>query len=275
MAQQIRWFWLLCLLSLLAACGSAPKRPAASVPGRDGPPEAADIPSGMGDQPDLVPKVEPLSPYGNPKSYEVFGKTYETLSDAQGYKEIGLASWYGRKFHGRRTSSGEVYDMYKLSAAHKTLPLPSYVRVTNLKTGQSTIVRINDRGPFHSERIIDLSYAAALKLGMTGGVGTVELEAMVPGKALPPPPRALPMEPVAASAATYLQVAAYSDPINAVYLREEIAKLGVADISIRSGDINGEPVHRVLIGPFSDSQQMTATRERLIDSGLEAAPVRD
>ena len=129
----------------------------------------------------VIPKVEPKSKYGNPKSYVVFGKRYYTLSTAQGYVEQGIASWYGTKFHGRRTSSGETYDMYAMTAAHKTLPLPTYARVTNKRNGRSIIVRINDRGPFHGNRIIDLSYAAATKLGIvTMGTGLVEVRAIDP-----------------------------------------------------------------------------------------------
>lgn len=129
----------------------------------------------------VIPKVEPKSKYGNPKSYVVFGQRYYTLPTSKGYLEQGIASWYGTKFHGRRTSSGETYDMYAMTAAHKTLPLPTYARVTNKKNGRSIIVRINDRGPFHENRIIDLSYAAATKLGIvTMGTGLVEVRAIDP-----------------------------------------------------------------------------------------------
>jgi rare lipoprotein A len=129
--------------------------------------------------PEPTPKDEPRSVLGNPKSYKVLGKTYEILSDASTYKERGKASWYGMKFHGHRTSNGEMYDVYQFTAAHKTLPLPSYVRVTRVDTGKSVIVRVNDRGPFHSERIIDLSYAAAAKLGINkAGVAEVEVEVL-------------------------------------------------------------------------------------------------
>src|SRR5699024_3530194 len=116
--------------------------------------------------PPAVPKDEPLSEYGNPPRYTVFGETYHTLDSAEHFTQTGIASWYGRQFHGQRTSSGEPYDMFRMTAAHKTLPLPSYVRVTNLRSGKQVIVRVNDRGPFHDGRIIDLSYVAALKLGI-------------------------------------------------------------------------------------------------------------
>ncbi len=133
--------------------------------------------------PDAVPRTEPRSKYGNMASYRVRGRTYYTKNDAGGHVEYGLASWYGKKFNGRRTSSGEPYDMYGMTAAHKTLPLPSYARVTNLENGQSAVVRINDRGPFHSTRIIDLSYAAATKIGVfPKGTATVEIRGIDPGR---------------------------------------------------------------------------------------------
>ena len=117
---------------------------------------------------DAVPRPEPYSRYGNPPSYVVLGKRYHTLGSSDNYRERGIASWYGTKFHGHRTSSGESYDMYKMSAAHKSLPLPTYARVTNLGNGKSVIVKINDRGPFHENRLIDLSYAAASRLDILG-----------------------------------------------------------------------------------------------------------
>lgn len=138
------------------------------------PPEIARIP-------DAVPKVEPLARSGNADSYVVFGKRYHTKKSSRGHVERGVASWYGKPFHGRKTSSGEVYDMYTMSAAHKTLPLPTYARVTNVENGRSVVVRINDRGPFHGERIIDLSYVAGVKLGLKRkGTATVEVRAIEP-----------------------------------------------------------------------------------------------
>ncbi len=131
----------------------------------------------------VVVKYEPKSRGGNPKSYVVFGKRYYVMPSAKGYDEVGKASWYGKKFHGNNTSNGEVYDMYQLSAAHKSLPLPTYVEVTNLDNKRKLIVRVNDRGPFHGSRIIDLSYAAATKLGMVNtGVANVRVRALTPGQ---------------------------------------------------------------------------------------------
>jgi len=143
----------------------------------DGPGEAP--PDGLLDTPDAEPRVEPYATRGN-KPYVVFGKTYTPITDERPFKQSGVASWYGKKFHGQKTSSGEPYDMYKMTAAHPTLPIPSYARVTNLDNGKQVIVRVNDRGPFHSSRIIDLSYTAALKLGYLGkGSGRIEVERLL------------------------------------------------------------------------------------------------
>ncbi|WP_211471307.1 septal ring lytic transglycosylase RlpA family protein [Collimonas humicola] len=188
---------------ILAGCGSTPKAPSSSASpakttagvrggpalpaagsGRggyykdDGPGDVT--PEGLLDVPDAVPTIEPYSRTGN-KPYVVFGKTYTPMTDDQPFKQRGTGSWYGKKFHNQKTSSGELYDMYKMTAAHPTLPIPSYARVTNLKTGAQVIVRVNDRGPFHSSRIIDLSYTAALKLGYLGsGSGQLEVERLLP-----------------------------------------------------------------------------------------------
>jgi len=137
-------------------------------------------PDGLLDTPDADPKIEPFSKAGS-RPYAVFGKTYTPITDDRPFKQRGIGSWYGKKFHGQKTSSGELYDMYKMTAAHPTLPIPSYARVTNLKTGAQVIVRINDRGPFHSTRIIDLSYTAALKLGyLSSGSSELEVERLLP-----------------------------------------------------------------------------------------------
>ncbi|MGA0611399.1 septal ring lytic transglycosylase RlpA family protein [Caldimonas sp. KR1-144] len=159
------------VLTLLAGCGSAPKSPS----GRDGV-VAADVPSDIAATPDATPRVEPIKPGGANKPYEVLGKSYTPETRDLAIREKGLASWYGKKFHGRRTASGELYNMYAMTAAHPTMPLPSYARVRNPKNGREIIVRINDRGPFHAGRIIDLSYTAAVKLGVQNGVAPVEVE---------------------------------------------------------------------------------------------------
>jgi peptidoglycan lytic transglycosylase len=167
---------LVCLL--IAGCGST------SNPGGyykdDGP--HANPPSNLDRVPDAIPRSEPLSRGAN-QPYERFGKRYVPLTSVQPFKQRGLASWYGKRYHGQKTSSGEVYDMYQMTAAHPTLPIPSYARVTNTKNGKSVVVRINDRGPFRSGRVIDLSYVAAYKLGyIQAGEATVEVESIVPGR---------------------------------------------------------------------------------------------
>jgi rare lipoprotein A len=175
---------------LVAGCASGPSRDAAPVSrgggggkpaapvassGRDGAP--GDAPRDLASLPDPVPRIEPIKPGGPNKPYEVLGQSYSPVAADVAWKERGLASWYGTKFHGRKTASGELFSMYGLTAAHKTLPIPSYARVRNLSTGKEIIVRVNDRGPFHSSRVMDLSYAAAVKLGiMSVGSAQVEIE---------------------------------------------------------------------------------------------------
>jgi len=181
--RYVSWSALVVMLAL-AGCGTTQKKTASieptPVPGAgkyyqdDGPPEA--VPDGLELLPDAVPRKEPFHKYAN-RPYAVFGETYVPVVDQEPFKQRGLASWYGRKFHGQKTSSGETYDMFAMTAAHKTLPIPSYAKVTNLANGKSVVVRINDRGPFHKGRVIDLSYAAAKRLGIVGrGSAMVEVE---------------------------------------------------------------------------------------------------
>ncbi len=158
----------LALAILLAGCAYSPK------PGRDGPP--ANPPPGLAGQPDAELRIDPIRPGGANKPYQALGRDYMPITRDVPFTERGLASWYGRQFHGRRTASGETYDMYAMTAAHPTLPIPSYARIRNPANGREVIVRVNDRGPFHAGRIVDLSYAAALRLDMLRGVAPVELE---------------------------------------------------------------------------------------------------
>lgn len=155
---------------------------------RDGAPDESAVPPNIASIPDAEWRAEPLSRYGNPISYKVDGEKYYVTRDRKAYKARGYASWYGKQFHGERTSSGETYDMYKMTAAHKTLPIPSFVRVTNLKNGRKVVLRVNDRGPFVDDRIIDVSYTAAVKLGMIrAGTAYVEVEALLaPPETAPP-----------------------------------------------------------------------------------------
>lgn len=177
------------LAAVMAGCASGPQpggtraqspigrvaEPSVRNPDKDGAP--SDAPPNLASLPDPVPQVEPIKPGGPNKPYVVLGQSYEPVAADVSWKERGLASWYGTKFHGRRTASGEMFSMYGLTAAHRTLPIPSYARVRNLSNGKETIVRINDRGPFHSNRVMDLSYAAAVKLGVVStGSAQVEIE---------------------------------------------------------------------------------------------------
>lgn len=214
---------------------------------------------------DAVPRSEPRSKYGNPASYVVNGRRYYTLTTASGYQERGIASWYGTKFHGRRTSSGEPYDMYRMTAAHTRLPLPTYVQVKNLDNGRTATVKVNDRGPFHDNRIIDLSYAAALKLGMTRlGTAFVEVRAVdAQGRPTGPPlartetrahPAAMPAagRPPAAAQASglYIQVGAFQDRSNAERLSAQLGSAVADGVEIREIESNGQRFYRVQIGPI-------------------------
>lgn len=369
---------LLSVAALLTGCGDNAVRPApphhresagadtgpAGLPPlvnkneQDGFPAKADIPADVAQVPDAVPRPEPLSPLGNPDSYEVYGDRYEVLKDGRGFKERGMASWYGKKFQGKRTSSGEAYDMFKMTAAHKTLPIPCYVRVTSLETGKSVVVRVNDRGPFHSGRVIDLSYAAAVKLDILGrGSIPVEIVALDPNAptpatqyaaapapapapapprppqpvavaasrpapaaaiAAPPPPMPAPVPPpapaavpvamqlpppapvaaaslpklalapsitvppppptaaaAAAIAGRYLQTGLFTDPINAVTMRDHLNDLGFTNVELKNDVRNGVNVSRVLLGPFGDDEALAAVRKRLLDLQMPAVPVAE
>ena len=232
--------------TLLSACGSAP-------PKRIDP----DI------VPDAVPRAEPRAQRGNPPSYEVFGKRYHVLATADGYRERGIASWYGPDFHGGNTSSGERYDMYAMTAAHKTLPLPSYVRVTNLANGRSVVVRVNDRGPFKKGRVIDLSYVAAAKLDMIrDGTATVEVAAVGPGIAAPP-------VLAAPAARLYAQAGAFAEERNARQLADRLQAAGIGEVSVESTDTSGRDLFRVRVGPLASVSAYDALVERMRAAGFE------
>lgn len=217
--------------------------------------------------PEPDPKPEPAAAYGNRSPYTVLGKAYRVLPSADGYVERGTASWYGQKFHGRQTSSREIYDMCSFTAAHKTLPLPSYVRVTRLDTGRSVVVRVNDRGPFHAGRVIDLSFAAAVKLGLDrSGTAPVEVRALPGGARLAgsAPPRgerglSLRVEQVspraaAPSAATgdrqIVQVGAYREKDTARRIARQLKEAGIDDVDVADVAVQGGVVWRVRIGPI-------------------------
>lgn len=196
----------------------------------DGPPRGSH--GDLARLPDPVPRVEPKSRTGNARSYTVLGKTYRVMDSAAGYRATGLASWYGRKFHGRKTSSGEPFDMFTLTAAHRSLPIPAYVKVTNLGNGRSTIVRVNDRGPFHGDRILDLSYAAAVKLGFADhGTARVRIESMEQAPDL------------------YLQAGAFRELGSADALKDALGNLtGVPAYVVQ---VPQDSLYRVRLGPIA------------------------
>ena len=269
LAERLIILVLLCML--LVSCGG-PRT-------KDGPPRSGSIADrNLPDDPQ--PRPEPKSRYGNGPIYEVFGKHYAVLDSSSGYRERGVASWYGKKFHGRLTASREPYDMHSMTAAHKTLPLPTYVRVRNLRNNKSIIVRVNDRGPFVDNRIIDLSYSAALKLDMIGdGTSLVEVEAInFDGPAGDRPTRqsrsAPPPVPVPRPAApeksndVYAQVGAFSDRTNAERRFGLLISRGIGNAFIYE-DLNSNPtLFRVRVGPISNAIQYDVLIEELEHLGI-------
>ncbi len=222
-----------------------------------------------------APKPEALSRYGNPSKYTVRGKTYYVKKTNDGYVKRGKASWYGTKFQGRRTSSGTPYDMFLMTAAHKTLPLPSYVEVTNIDNGKKIIVKVNDRGPFHAGRIIDLSYVAALKLGiMRAGTGNVEVRAVGPSpiKAASDPAK----KQAKASSdnnPVFVQVGSYSDKQNAMRMQTKLAQADI-ESNIHQMVINArKQVYRVRIGPFNKRDDVGQLLDDLERIGVDDAKV--
>ncbi len=234
----------------------------------DGPPRRAKV--DVSRVPDAVPRREPLSKTGN-RPYSALGQVYRPVKSARGYRERGVASWYGKKFHGKRTSSGEPYDMYAMTAAHRTLPLPSYVRVRNRHNGKTVVVRVNDRGPFLRDRIIDLSYAAAYRLGIVGhGTGSVEVEAIMPGEAktvsvaVPAPVTEKVVRPVLSQ--VFIQVGAFSDPANAQALRNRLIGAGFHPVAIDIAPSDALRVYRVRVGPLPSVLEAEHELVRLNDT---------
>ncbi|SFM33302.1 rare lipoprotein A [Halopseudomonas yangmingensis] len=263
---------------LLSGCSSkAPKQGVGSLPpagmqtrpDRDGPPlHQIDVSK----IPDAVP-----TPHNGPykaSPYQVFGVRYVPMQDGRNYRETGLASWYGTKFHGQLTANGEAYDLYGMTAAHKTLPLPSYVRVTNLDNGRQIIVRVNDRGPFHSNRIIDLSYAGAKKLGFAeSGTARVRVEGIDPvawqreNRGAPTQrqvARAPAPAPVAVSSGQnlYLQAGAFASPQAAEQLRQRLQSMVQASVFVSPTQGDAQTLHRVRLGPINSQ----AEAEQLIEA---------
>ena len=250
----------LAVAALLAAGCAAPSGDRA--PSR--PPDLSRVP-------DAVPRSEPKSASGNPPHYEVFGRRYFVLNSASGYHERGVASWYGEKFHGRRTSSGEPYDMYAMTAAHKTLPLPTYVRVTNLHNGNSVVVRVNDRGPFVDNRLIDLSYAAAVRLEMTrAGTAMVEIQAIGPSARAEV--AAAETTPVPDSS-IFVQAGAFRSRANAEALARRIAAEvpGGHKVFLRQDEVDGQSLYRVRVGPVAGVEDFDRIVEDMARIGIPDA----
>jgi len=273
------------LCAFLAACGG-PK--SGGYYQNDGP---GTMPANFQTIPDAQPRIEPFAP-ANLRPYVVAGRRFTPIADNRGFRQEGLASWYGKQFHGKRTANGETYDMYAMTAAHPTLPIPSYARVTRKSSGQSVIVRINDRGPFHGKRIIDLSYVAAAKLGIVAaGTGTVIVEAIsaeqiragtfapVASTAFPAPaaspapavsatPTAAPARPDPVRAQIFLQFGAFAVHDYAQDLAARLKNLQ-QNADVRQG---GDGLYRVLVGPYATrAAALEAAQTMAENSGLPSA----
>jgi rare lipoprotein A len=239
-------------LAALAGCAGEARKPA-PPPATPAPPPA---------QVPAVPRDEPRAKYGNPPFYEVDGRRYVVLASAAGYVEEGIASWYGPDFHGGRTATGETYDMHGMTGAHPTLPLPTWVRVTNLENGRSVVVRLNDRGPFARGRIIDLSRAAAEQLDMIRtGTARVEVRSLAAGGAAPA---------AAVPVAYYAQAGAFGSRENAEALAGRLRSAGIEGVTVSESDAGGRSLFRVRAGPAASLADFDRLVERLRAAGAEA-----
>lgn len=275
----MKWRIVKCLtlsvmLTALCSCGTIPEQQDAAPKVK---PDISKIP-------DAVPRNEPRSKYGNPASYEVFGKRYYTLTSSKNYVKRGKASWYGTKFHGKRTSSGEPYDMYAMTAAHKTLPLPSYAEVTNLENGRKVVVKINDRGPFHDDRLIDLSYSAATKLGIIDkGTGLVEVRVINSQKvAAGVDPKTIEAvanvtatptivtepSPTMAKVVLFLQIGAFSTLNRAEQIKQQVQQQIEDKVHISPVERAHPPLYRVRVGPFESAEYGDRIASRLAELGF-------
>lgn len=244
------------LSALLGACSGPDPRVAGE---EDGAPVAALSPDQVAD---AVPRADPILNAGNTSPYVVDGVEYRVLPTAAGYREDGIASWYGTKFHGRKTANGESYDLYLATAAHRSLPIPSYARVTNLNNQRSVIVRVNDRGPFHAERVIDLSYAAAVKLGMAQK-GTAPVRVEVIELAGVDDRRG-----VYGAAYRYLQLGAFADSRTANDMRDAVAAIMTVPVTVSPVDVGGQRLNRVRVGPVNDDVELQRLRDLLMARGF-------
>ncbi len=263
----MKLFLVTLMLLLIVACGNRSKR--------DGGPSSSPI--DIASIPNATPRVLPKSKYGNPASYSVFGKRYTVMNSSNGYRKKGIASWYGTKFHGKRTSSGESYDMYAMTAAHKSLPLPTFVKVTNLKNGKSIVVKVNDRGPFHKDRIIDLSYTAATKLDITdNGTGLVEVVALNPVGKKSAPVKTNMKGTVAKTQHQhniYVQIGAFAERSNAQGVQSTLAESGIKNVKINRIGLPRGPIFRVRVGPLVSVQSADEVVERLNNLGYAESAI--
>lgn len=278
-------------LLLLTSCSTPLKQHSPESPAgeeEDGPPICPVDPSAVHD---AVPQIEPISKYGNPAVYTVHGKQYKTLPSSDGFQAEGIASWYGKKFHGRRTSSGEVYDMYAMTAAHKHLPLPTYVLVKNMENGKEVVVKVNDRGPFVNDRLIDLSYAAATKLDLHHtGTGKVKITAIDPvawhkdknthlAELVKRDPETLAetkklaavhdtKDPKLGNRKIYLQLGAFQEKSNADALVQKASILSQAlehlPVHIKHHHHQNKPIYKVRIGPMKNKEEAERVQKELL-----------
>lgn len=267
------------ILVAMMACSSAPEQsPESPNAGRysisqdRAPTRIVDLAS----IPEIIPEPLNRTGAGNRSPYTVLGKSYEVMPTEEGYNERGVASWYGEKFHGHKTSNGEVFDMFLASAAHKSLPIPSFLRVTNLDNNRNIVVRVNDRGPFHGDRVIDLSYAAALKLGYADrGTARVQLESIVAtgtsGDRAVRASNSVWNETlrVSSTGSKYVQVGAFSDLSAAQEVTSRVEEITSLPVFIRTVNTsNNKILHRVRVGPISDPGQIQRVRESVVAANL-------
>lgn len=263
--SALRAGFALAVLLAAAGCATAPpaKQPAPAPMPVPAPAPQQDAAA------DPVPRAEPRSRSGNPRFYTVAGRRYFVLGTAEGYSERGVASWYGEQFHARATSSGERFDMYAMSAAHKTLPLPCYARVTNLANGRSVVVRINDRGPFVANRLIDLSYGAAARLDMLrAGTAFVEVTVLQPAAASPGTVQAADASPAARPAGMYAQAGAFAQRDNAERLQQQLRAAGIRDAQLREERQGERTLYKLRIGPLASVGEFDALMARLATLGV-------
>jgi rare lipoprotein A len=245
---------VLTVLTLAACSGSNPR---VAWEG-DGAPAANLKPA---DVIDAVPRPDPILRAGNSSPYSVDGVEYHVMDTAVGYDEQGVASWYGTKFHGNKTANGEVYDLYLATAAHRSLPIPSYVRITNLDNNRQIVVRVNDRGPFHPERLIDLSYAAAVKLGFVDqGTAPVRIQSLNLAGVDDHRGNAY-------GSYRYLQLGAFANPASAHSLRDAVAALVSVPVEVSAVDVGGRRLNRVRVGPVADGKQLQRLQNLLMTRG--------